>query len=53
MQNFEGAWAHLQRVHFCEYWNAYELLLKTICNIRSDNSAIVLFIYNAFFMDKK
>ena len=55
-QDFEGALVHLQNVqsvHFREYCNAYELLLKTICNIWSANSAMNLYIYNAIFMDKK
>ena len=52
MQDFEGAWVHLQNVcsmHFCQYCNAYELLLKTICNIRIAQSAMNLYVYNAKF----
>ena len=52
MQCYEGAWVHLQsmqNVNFCEYCNAYKLLLKTICNIRSANSAMNLYIDNANF----
>ena len=51
-QLFEGALVHLQNVqsvHFCEYSNAYELLLKTICNIWSAKSAMNLYINNANF----
>ena len=49
-QDFESALVHLQdmqSVHFREYCNAYELLLKTIFNIRNANSAMSLYIYNA------
>ena len=49
MQDFEGAWVYLPSVHCCKDWIAYELLLKTISNIRSANSAIDLYIYNANF----
>ena len=51
MHDFEGAWVHLQSVrsvHFCEYCNAYELLLKTICNIRIAHSAINFHIKAAY-----
>ena len=49
-QDFEGAWNYLQNVqseHFRDYCKAYELLLKTICNIQSANSVMNLYIYNA------
>ena len=52
IQDFEGAWVHLQSVrsvYFREYCNAYELLIMTICNIRSASSAMDLYIYNANF----
>ena len=52
MQDFEGAWVHLQSlrsVHFRDYCNLFELLLKTICNIRMALSAMNFYIYNANF----
>ena len=51
-QDFEGAQVYLQdlqRLHFREYCNEYELLLKAILNIGSANSAMNLYIYNANF----
>ena len=52
MQDFEVAWVHLQSVrsvHLRQYCNAYELLLKTICNIGIAHSAMNLYIYNPSF----
>ena len=51
-QDFEGSWVHLQSVrsvHFRQYCNCHELLLKTICNIPIAHSAMNLYIYNANF----
>ena len=50
-RDFEGAWIHVQSVglHFLEHCNAYELLLKTICNIRSAISAMHLYMYKSNF----
>ena len=39
----------VQSVHFREHCNAYELLLKTLCNIGSANLTMDLYIYNANF----
>ena len=47
---FEGTKVYLKSVkslHFREYCSAYELLLKTIYNIRRANSAMNLYINNA------
>ena len=44
-----GSFASVRSVHFHEYCNAYELLLTTICIIRSANSAMNLSIYNINF----
>ena len=49
MRDFEGAWVNLQSVCFRVYCNAYELLLKTICIIRSANLTMDFYIYNANF----
>ena len=38
-----------QSVYFREQGNIYELLLKTICNIRSANSGMTLNIYTVNF----
>ena len=56
MQDYEGAWVILlgvQYVFFREYCNTYELLLKSICNIRSSNSNMFFFINNANFDGQK
>ena len=48
-QDFDGAWVHLKSVlslHLLEYYNAFELL-KTICDIRSANSPMDLYINKA------
>ena len=39
---------------FRQYCNAYELLLKTKCNIQIAHSAMTLYVYNLqILMDKK
>ena len=57
MQDYEGAWVILlgvQYVFFREYCNTYELLLKSICNIRSSNSNMFFFsLTMQILMDKK
>ena len=50
-QDFDSAWVHLKSVlslHLLEYYNAFELL-KTICDIRSANSVMDLYINKGNF----